>query len=71
MEEMRKSVRSALKSEGRFMDAATKADPVQSRSYRHIADRYHAVARDLISEMNGEALSDGTSKRFRALNPKK
>ena len=71
MDEMRKSVRAALESKSRFMDAATKAEPVQSKTYQRIADGYHSVAKDLISEMNAEALSDGSAKRFRALDSKK
>jgi hypothetical protein len=71
MEEMKKSVKAALESESRFIEAATKAEPPQSKSYQRIADGYRSVARNLIAEMNVEALSDGSAKRFRALDPKK
>lgn len=71
MEEMKKSVKAALESKSRFESAATKAEPAKRESYERIADGYHKVARNLISEMNIEALSDEDSTRFRTLDPKK
>lgn len=71
MKEMRKSVRAALEAKSRFAEAATKAARAQQESYQRIADGYHAVAKDLISEMNVEALADEPITRFRSLDPKK
>jgi len=71
LKELRKSVRSAIESKSRFMDAATKAESGQRQNFERIADAYHSIAKDLIREMNHEAGSGGPKNRFRELDPKK